>query len=653
MISFIFNVLFFVIPLVFYKNTSELFEFNKITTLYIFTILIVSAWAIQSIRIKKFIFRKTILDIPLVIYLSIYLVSSLLSIDPRTSWLGYYSRFNGGLVSQVCYVLLYWAFVSNLNKKQAIHATYYILLSTAIASILAIGERFGFFATCRLMGLGYKESCWVQDVQSRVFSTLGQPNWLAALLVALIPISWAYSLRHKQNLPLRGKAYNILSVLFFVTLLFTKSRSGLLAFGIEAIIFWGFIFYKEKLKYLKEFLVILLVFGFMFFVFSSPFTNHQTPVTVTQGNSLETGGTESGTIRKYVWLGALEVFKHYPILGSGPETFAFSFPMHKPVGHNLTSEWDFIYNKAHNEYLNLLANTGILGFLSYALLIIISLKRIAGNLQLSIYNSQSISNLKISKNENSMEIENWKLKIGLLSGFIAILVTNFFGFSVVPVSLLFFLFPALAVVCSMQDVVWTKNKRLEFGQYILISCLLLSTFYILHSTFKYWKADIYYNSSNFDKALTISPNEPNYVSKSSLSDSSVETALEALKMNPYNQNSRRILISNLVKNAKESPDNLLIAEKVILDGISKAPNDPKLYYQLGILQLKIDKNTDGINSLIKSVELKPNYKDGRFALGMTCKALGKTKKAGEQFEYILKNIDPNDELTKKYLEELM
>ncbi|KKP57811.1 MAG: hypothetical protein UR48_C0010G0001, partial [Microgenomates group bacterium GW2011_GWD1_33_9] len=180
---------------------------------------------------KKFIFSRTILDWPLVIYLLVYLVSTIFSIDPRTSLLGYYSRFNGGLLSQICYVLLYWAFVSNLNKRQSLHSTYYILLSTAIASILAIGEHFGIFTTCGLMKLGFTESCWVQDVQSRVFSTLGQPNWLAALLVALIPITWAYSLRHT--------AYGLLSILFFVTLLFTKSRSGILAFGFEFIIFWG------------------------------------------------------------------------------------------------------------------------------------------------------------------------------------------------------------------------------------------------------------------------------------------------------------------------------------------------------------------------------------------------------------------------------
>ena len=182
MIPVLFNILLFLIPLIFFKNTSELFEFNKIVTLYALTTIITSIWVINSIKARKFIFKRTLLDWPLVIYLFIYLISSLLSIDPRTSWLGYYSRFNGGLISQICYVLLYWAFVSNMTAKQSRRSIVYSLLSTAIASVLATLEHFGIFTTCGLMGFGWKESCWVQDVQSRVFSTLGQPNWLACII---------------------------------------------------------------------------------------------------------------------------------------------------------------------------------------------------------------------------------------------------------------------------------------------------------------------------------------------------------------------------------------------------------------------------------------------------------------------------------------
>ncbi|KKP40455.1 MAG: O-antigen polymerase [Candidatus Woesebacteria bacterium GW2011_GWC2_33_12] len=574
---------------------------------------------------KKFIFSRTILDWPLVIYLLVYLVSTIFSIDPRTSLLGYYSRFNGGLLSQICYVLLYWAFVSNLNKRQSLHSTYYILLSTAIASILAIGEHFGIFTTCGLMKLGFTESCWVQDVQSRVFSTLGQPNWLAALLVALIPITWAYSLRHT--------AYGLLSILFFVTLLFTKSRSGILAFGFEFIIFWGINLYFSKLKHIKVFLSLTFLFALIYLIFQSPFTGKDILSSQTVGPVLEVGGTESGTIRKYVWLGALNVFKSHPILGTGPETFAFSFPMYKPMEHNLTSEWDFIYNKAHNEFLNYLANTGILGFLSYLTIIITSI----------------IIFIKSKKYD-------------FLAGYVGILVTNFFGFSVVPVSLLFFLFPAMAVVSSMQEVEWVKQKKININQWFLVFVVLLSTFYILHSTFRYFIADIHFNkaklfnkSGNLPmakqeilKSLKISPNEPLYLNEMAVADNNIEISQKALLLSPYNINLVRSLSG--IYNRNSNPAKAI---EVLQSFLINTPSDPKNYYQIGIYYLKINDLNNAAVYFTKSVELKPNYKDARFALGLTYIDLKEFELAKNELKYILEKIDSKDELTQKYLDNLL
>ena len=269
------------------------------------TTLIVTTWSYQSILQKKLIFRRTILDIPLTLYLFFFLLSTLFSIDPRTSILGYYSRFNGGLISQICYVLLYWAFVSNLSKRQALHTTYYVLLSTFIASILAILEHFGLFITCGLMNLGWTESCWVQDVQTRVFSTLGQPNWLAAWIVALTPLTWGFALISNinpsakfridaersrsiknQKSKLQSKKTNILkfvfwvtlSILFFSTLLFTKSRSGLLGFGVANLTFWALSFLFslkhniEKKHFLKTFVICNLAFVILALASGTPWT---------------------------------------------------------------------------------------------------------------------------------------------------------------------------------------------------------------------------------------------------------------------------------------------------------------------------------------------------------------------------------------------
>ncbi len=104
--------------------------------------------------------------------------------------------------------------------------------------------------------------------------------------------------------------------------------------------------------------------------------------------------------------------RRYPIFGTGVETFAYSYYETRPVGHNYVSEWNFLYNKAHNEYLNFAATTGSVGLSSYLILIVVSV-------------------FVFIKNKRA----------DLLAGYAAIGLTNFFGFSVVVVSLLFFFVP--------------------------------------------------------------------------------------------------------------------------------------------------------------------------------------------------------------------
>src|SRR3989344_7147770 len=120
LIGSLFYLLLFSTPLAFLPITSELFEFNKMILTYTFTGLILSVWILRMIIDRKVLFRQTLLDLPLIIFLLSQTLSTLISVDGRTSLLGYYSRFNGGLVSSYSYGILYWAYVSNMDYKSTL-----------------------------------------------------------------------------------------------------------------------------------------------------------------------------------------------------------------------------------------------------------------------------------------------------------------------------------------------------------------------------------------------------------------------------------------------------------------------------------------------------------------------------------------------------
>jgi len=68
---------------------------------------------------------------------------------------------------------------------------------------------------------------------------------------------------------------------------------------------------------------------------------------------------ELGTNRIYIWRNALAALPNDPVIGTGPDTFVFAFPQeaHGFYGEN--------YDKAHNEYIQILICQGILGLLCY------------------------------------------------------------------------------------------------------------------------------------------------------------------------------------------------------------------------------------------------------------------------------------------------
>ena len=666
-VPILFNLLFFFVPIVFYPFSYELFEFNKMVLVYILTILISTSWVIRMILEKRVIFRRTIFDIPLLLFLASQLLSLVFSIDVRTSFLGYYSRFHGGFLSTLSYSILFWAFVSNMDRAKTLKALRFLLYSGVLVSIYGVLEHFGI-----------DKDIWVQDVQERVFSTLGQPNWLAAWLVGLLPLAWSFYVGLKKG----SKNFWLwlgISALYILTIAYTKSRSGLLGLMVAAAIFWGInLLYrlKEKPKFLIKNSLLLIAFSiFLVFVGGTPWTpslekflsrGKEGRPQETQGPALETGGTESGTIRKIVWKGAIDVFRHYPLVGSGVETFAFSYYQFRPIEHNLVSEWDFLYNKAHSELLNILATTGILGLGAY------------------LYFSGVVVFFLIKKIKSSPS----RLDSALLAGFCGIFVSNFFGFSVVAVALLYFLFPAFAACLEKSQKIKVANyPLLDARQKATVSIALIITSYLLLSVARYWYADFLFakgkalNDSEdpvkarneLVKAIKLSPNEAIFWDELSQSDVLIAVALNeaeespkakefadiaidessnATTLSPRNINLKRNRANLFIKLSALDPSYLTSARDTLLDAITYAPTEAKLYYNLGLTYARLGDIANAKLVLEKTISMKANYRDARLAYALILIDEGAREKAKEELNYILEKIDPNDAITGQTLEEI-
>lgn len=698
-IEWSFYLIFFLVPLVFYSGSFELFEYNKMMLTYLLTIVIGAAWLIKLVALHGFKFkswlssiRRTPLDIPIALYLLSHIISTIFSIDPHTSLWGYYSRSHEGLLATLSYIVLYYAAVSNLTKANVMRIFSVSFVSAVIVSLWGALEHFGSSPSCAILIKQWTNECWIQDVTNRVFATLGQPNWMAAYLdiVILAALGWALVTKRLR--------YFALAILFFFALLFTKSRSGFLGLITGGTILGAsFLLFelRGKVQMNKQLLIglggLFASFLLAIFLFGIPFAQldfltlnywqtRQSSADETYDKSIDSGIliSESGDIRSVVWQGAIDVWKRYPIFGSGVETFAFSYYLDRPVAHNMLSEWDFLYNKAHNEFLNILATTGTVGMITYLSII-------------------GVFTWWVWKQKKNL------LVVTLYAAYASILVTNLLGFSVVIIGLFFFLIPAFCLLLiSSDDNTTTSNKDLSIGQWLAVGLVCLVGLIMSWNLRSMWAADASFaygknldNAGRFVEGLPYlleaaqtNPNEPTFKDELSYNEAVLAVSLyQALEEQATGSAQAQldtvlpgygISINDLVNSAVTNSDQVItispqampywktrtktfyqlgtidpryfrVAVEAIKRATELAPSDAKVSYNYGLILGQTGQVPEAIKVLEHTIALKPNYRDARYLLGLYYDQVDQKAKAREQMEYIVQKIG-NDADATSYLE---
>jgi len=683
----LFHLLFITVPFFFTWVNEELFEFPKMLLTYGFATLIAGFWAGRMILEKKIIIRQTVFDWPILFFTISQILSTIFSIHPATSIMGYYTRFHGGLLSTFTYILLFYALVSNFSKPALRKLWLTIFIAALGVTLYAIPEHFGHSPSCLLITKEFSVNCWIQDVQSRIFATFGQPNWLAAYAITLIPLGISFFTQAQKKW--QQFLFSLTTVTLFITLLFTQSRSGFIGFSASMIVLaTGLIWLKKQYKksFFAKSLGLIGVIAITLALIGSSFTPsilkvlepNQTAPTPTQltaatapVNRLEVGGTDSGEIRKIVWQGAINIWKRYPLLGSGVETFAYSYYQDRPMTHNLVSEWDFLYNKAHNELLNFLATTGIIGLVSYLLLLS----------WFGVVSLQAILNQK-----NKLNLKDKTTLLAILSGIIALSISNFLGFSTVVVSILLFTsLGSTAILTSAKEIEPTAVKSTSASTVQIIQLVVLSigSMVIINKIFNIWRADKAYATGKsyinagyatqglekLQTAIKLRPKEALYHDQLANAYSKIAVALDqqnqstaaaefkqaaldesslTLELNPRHLNFHKSRARILITLLPLDPSLLKKAQKALLTAIDLAPTDAKLMYNLSLIEISSNQVEAGIKTLEKTIKMKPNYEAARIALGKQYEAKQQNELALEQYQYIYDHItQTNQEINQK------
>ncbi|MFA5357114.1 MAG: O-antigen ligase family protein [Candidatus Omnitrophota bacterium] len=304
---------------------------------------VTSTIAIICFIIKKLLRRdglpSTSLNLPIFIYLAVCFVSVFTSSNFQIS-----SRIFWGKVIQE--ILFFFVVADILSDERRMRNFIYIFfLSAAIVGIDGIYQYFTHKDLLRNRpDLGIP----------RIYASFGTPNDFGAYLITLLPFL-IVSFFVKWRARIFSYLHPALFLLAFTCLVLSVSRGAWLGF-ISSVLFLG-----VWIPSVAVFFIILV----LLFLFIKPFFHPA--VSERLGNLFNFFAPEftndAGSIeRKIFWAAGWKMFIARPWIGLGLGTFMFNFKEY------VASDYLYGPSYAHNCYLQMLTENGIIGLVSFLLI---------------------------------------------------------------------------------------------------------------------------------------------------------------------------------------------------------------------------------------------------------------------------------------------
>ena len=226
-------------------------------------------------------------------------------------------------------------------------------LRTVCATLAIGGTAISIFAIAQYLTSNGKIYWLVEPSQGGwMFGPYVNRNHFAGLMELWIPLAVGLALM-PQNTFTKRWLWSLAALVMGTAVALSGSRGGLLAIGVEVLLiaFVAAWFRGGKRPVIALAVSLLVVAGAVGFlgrgeIFERYRQSLQLPKLQQE---------EAASNRIQAWAGALAIFQQHPVTGTGLDTFVTHFPAVR------TFSTDKIWTHAHNDYLQFLAETGLIG----------------------------------------------------------------------------------------------------------------------------------------------------------------------------------------------------------------------------------------------------------------------------------------------------
>jgi O-antigen ligase len=416
--------------------------------LSIFTALLIAFWFADAWVKKEFRFNSTVIQIPLAALILIGIIqllplrsqnipNELLSVaaSHALSIAPYATRLAVGQL--FIYFVFFAAALVFINNQKRLQKIVFI--------IVVFGSLMAFFGILQRIAGAEAIYGLRPSPQALPFASFINQHHFAAFMEMTIGVSLALvfgrgTKKDKQILLI------IAAVVMGIAILFTGSRGGLISLiGVVGFLVTANLLgnsksagsssgeeikkgFRAKFAIIAGGLALLLVlFGAVLLLGGDE--------SLLRGIGLQVNSSDFSTGRSHFWEIALKIFLANPILGTGLDSFAAAFTPYD------TWNGSFRIEQAHNDYLQILADAGILGFACVAAFIFLLFKK---SLQVI---GTATDNFRRSA------------AIGALAGCFGVLIHSFFDFPLRTTANAFY-FLTLVVIAT-SSIYYPKFSRRE------------------------------------------------------------------------------------------------------------------------------------------------------------------------------------------------
>lgn len=587
-------------PLLIYKYV-DYYRSNQEAWLRLFLIILSVIWIIRSYESRQFLWKRSKLNLSIQIFFLLISISLIRSKFFAVSLRDYIDHF--------FYILLYFIIINNIKRKEEFD--YLIKLFLVVTSLIAIYVILHYYGIISYL----KE-------YGPVTSTIGQKNWTSNYLGLFFPLMLFFFLL-ERHIKKKMLYYLFLSIIY-TAIIICQSRGGWISLGFTSI-FGILIIYKYKIfsifqKNRKWLFVLLLTFLTITVVYSTDNFLNRSYMTFTQ-RAFSTFDQESPGVktRIFLWKNTFQMIKDNPFFGVGLGNFKIHYLEYqaKLIKQNpeYLNNWGNV-SEAHNEYLQIGSELGLIGLGVFLYIIYIFVK------------------LALNFFEKEKKTEKILIFFGLFLGIIFFLTHSLFTFPLhVPaLGTAFFIILGLSIVYlnnfslpELKRVITLKKIKLHHPFFRILFIALVLFFIVigidtlvirpyLAEVYSFQGQKEYILNYNYDKAL-----------------SNFEYAA---KLDPYNG---RIVLH--LGTTYYSLNNLEQAEKA-LKRAKKYINDRNIYRNLGLCYLGLNDYPSAEKELKYAIYLDPKFSKAYLDLAYLYAKQEEYDKAIAEWDKILE-VDPN------------